>query len=144
MRIQLFADPGRSPKFKRNRIAVLLREIVREEGKKADNIGIVLVNDDYLLDLNKKFLNHRYRTDVISFELSGTDMIDGEIYISVDRAAVQARRYKVPLEREVLRLMIHGVLHLTGWEDSTRSEKLRMRRRENEFIERFYGRRMRG
>ncbi|MCL5268355.1 MAG: rRNA maturation RNase YbeY [Bacteroidetes bacterium] len=142
MKIQLFADPGRSLKIQRKRIAVLVRQIVREERKKADGISLVLVDDDYLLNLNVKFLNHQYRTDVISFDLSGSDTIEGEVYVSVDRAAVQAKRYKVPLEREVLRLLIHGVLHLTGWEDKTRSEKLRMRKRENELIERFYDKRM--
>ncbi len=142
MKVHLFVDQVRSLKLKRNRIAALVRQIVRDEGKTADSISVVLVGDQYLLELNKKFLNHRYKTDVISFELSGTKTIEGEVYISVDRASVQARRYKVSAEREIVRLLIHGVLHLTGWEDATRSEKLRMRRRENEFIERFYSRRI--
>ncbi len=141
MKVQLFAEHSRTPSLPRNRVSVLVRQIVREEGKRADNIDVVLVDDDFLLGLNKKFLNHHYKTDVISFELGGPDRIEGEIYISVDRAAAQARRFKVSLGREVLRLLIHGVLHLTGWEDGTRSQKLRMRKRENELMERFYARR---
>ena len=115
-----------------------------EEGKKSDNISIVLVDDDYLLRVNRKFLNHDYRTDVISFDLGEDEIIDGEIYVSVDRAGVQARRYKTSIEREVLRLIIHGILHLSGWDDTTRSQKLRMRKRENEFIKAFYRKRKKG
>ena len=141
MKIQLFVNYSRAPKFKRGAVADLIRQIIREEGREADNINVVLVGDDYILDVNRKFLNHHYKTDVISFNLSENEIIDGEIYISVDRAKVQARRYKVSLEKEVLRLIVHGVLHLTGWDDKTRSQKLRMRKSEDEFIKRFYGKR---
>ncbi len=138
MKVNLFVNHTLAPKFERGRISAFVRGIVRDEKKNADSINVVLVDDDYLLDVNKKFLNHNYRTDVISFDLNSGSDIEGEIYVSVDRARVQARRYKVPVSREVLRLIVHGVLHLTGWEDRTRSEKLRMRKRENVFIERFF------
>lgn len=143
MRINLFVDYPRAPKFQRVRLAALVRRILKEEKKSADSINLVLVGDEYLLEVNRKFLNHNYRTDVISFDLAENSPIEGEIYVSVDRARVQARRYKVPLEREVLRLMVHGVLHLCGWVDKTRSQKLKMRKRENTFIEPFFGRRAR-
>ncbi|MCL4511021.1 MAG: rRNA maturation RNase YbeY [Bacteroidetes bacterium] len=153
MKIQLLVNYDRAPKFRRRTLAVLIRQIIREERREADSINVVLVDDDYLLDVNRKFLNHDYKTDVISFDLSENKRIDGEIYISVDRAKVQARRYKVSLEREVLRLIVHGVLHLAGWDDKTRSQKLLMRKRENVFIsarggsasgrERLYGKRNR-
>ena len=129
-------DPA--PKLERDRIAVLVHRIVRDGRKNADIINVILVNDNYLLDVNRKFLNHAYKTDVISFDLGESEIIDGEIYISVDRAKVQARRYKIPMEREILRLIIHGTLHLVGLEDKTRSEKLRMRKYENTFIQDFY------
>ena len=118
----------------------MVRRILEEEKKAADMISLVLVDDVYLLEVNKKFLNHNYRTDVISFDLADGGAIEGEIYISVDRARIQARRYKVSLEKEVLRLMVHGILHLCGWDDATRSQKLRMRKRENTFIEPFFDR----
>lgn len=144
MRINLFVDYPRAPKFERVRLTALVRRILKEEDKIADSLNIVLVSDDYLLEVNRKFLNHNYRTDVISFDLADTDSIEGEIYVSVDRARVQARRYDVPLEKEVLRLIVHGVLHLCGWDDKTRSQKLRMRKRENAFIESFFDRRDKG
>lgn len=142
MKLRIFTEHKRAPKLKG--LALLVQKILKEEGKKSDNVSIILVNDDYLLEVNKKFLNHSYRTDVISFNLSENEIIDGEIYISVDRANVQARRYKTSLEREVVRLIVHGILHLSGWDDATRSQKLRMRKRENTFIQAFYERRKKG
>ncbi len=142
MKLRIFVDHKHAPKL--GHIAPLARKILMEEGKKSDNISIVLVDDDYLLRVNRKFLNHDYRTDVISFDLGEDEIIDGEIYVSVDRAGVQARRYKTSIEREVLRLIIHGILHLSGWDDTTRSQKLRMRKRENEFIKAFYRKRKKG
>ena len=138
MKFNLFVNYDPAPKLERDRIAVLVRRIVRDNRKNADIINVILVNDNYLSDVNRKFLNHTYKTDVISFDLGESEIIDGEIYISVDRAKVQARRYKIPLEREILRLIIHGALHLVGLEDKTPSEKLRMRKRENTFIQDFY------
>ena len=140
MKINLFVNYPRAPKFERGRLTAMVRRILKEEQKAADMISLVLVDDVYLLEVNRKFLNHNYRTDVISFDLADGGPIEGEIYISVDRARIQARRYKVSLEKEVLRLMVHGILHLCGWDDATRSQKLRMRKRENTFIEPFFDR----
>jgi probable rRNA maturation factor len=138
VKVSLFVNHTPAPKIERAKLAVLIREIIRDEKKRAGSINVVLVDDDYLLEVNRKFLNHNYKTDVISFDLDGDGEIEGEIYVSLERAIVQARRYKVAIEKEVLRLIVHGVLHLTGWQDKTRAEKLRMRKRENVFIERFF------
>ena len=137
MRVRLFVDHEDAPRLNQKKVDSLVRCIVREEEKKSEYINVILVNDMYMLDVNRKFLNHNYRTDVISFNLGESGPIEGEVYVSVDRAKVQARRYKVSLEREVLRLIVHGVLHLTGWDDKTRSQKLQMRKRENRIIEQF-------
>jgi len=143
VKVNLFTQTRLAPKFAKESIASLLKTIVRVEQRKADIINVVLVDDDYLLEVNRKYLNHNYKTDVIAFDLNDGGTIDGEIYVSVDRAKVQAKRYRVNLYQEVLRLIIHGTLHLAGWEDTTRAEKLKMRKRENEYIERFYRRRRR-
>ncbi len=141
MKVNLFVRHPRAPKIERVRIAALAREIVREEKRIARSITVVLVDDEYLLDVNRKFLNHNYKTDVIAFDLDEGLDIEGEIYVSVDRARVQARRYKVSTKEEIVRLIVHGILHLAGWEDKTRSEKLRMRKRENRYIGTFFAKR---
>ena len=138
MRVNIFANHPDAPKLGRGRLSALVRSIIENEKKKAESVSVVLVDDAYLLEVNRNFLNHNYRTDVISFDLGEGGEIEGEIYISVDRARVQARRYKVSTEKEIVRLIVHGILHLTGWEDKTRSEKLRMRKRENAFVEPFF------
>ncbi len=140
----MFVNHDRAPKLERGEIAVLVRRIIRDERKKADSINVVLVSDDYLLDVNRKFLSHNYRTDVIAFDLSENEIIDGEVYVSVDCAKAQAKRFKIPLKAEILRLIVHGIFHLTGLDDRTRDEKLSMRKRENECIQEFYRMRRRG
>ncbi|MGC8594469.1 MAG: rRNA maturation RNase YbeY [Candidatus Kryptoniota bacterium] len=137
MTFEYFVVYGRAPKFRRTLLFKLASQILKHENHSAEKITVVLAGDDLLLDLNKKFLQHDYRTDVISFDLGEKGIINGEIYVSVDRARIQAKRYKVKTKTEVLRLIIHGLLHLAGWEDATRSQKLRMRRRENEYIRWF-------
>ena len=138
MRLRIFAEHKSAPAFDRGAVALLVRQILEEEGKKSRSVNIVFVDDDYLSGVNRRFLNHDYRTDVICFDLSEDTNIEGEIYISVDRARVQAKRYKVSPEQEMLRLMVHGVLHLSGWDDVSRSQKLRMRKREDAIIHAFY------
>lgn len=137
MTLEYFVVHEKGPKFHRVLLYRLASRILKEEHCSARNITIVLVDDNFLLNLNRKFLQHDYKTDVISFDLGEEGVIEGEIYVSVDRARVQAKRYKVKTEMEVLRLIIHGILHLTGWDDKTRSQKLKMRRRENEYISWF-------
>ena len=134
MIFEYFAVHERAPKFRQALLSKLASQIFKQEDCSAEKITLVLTDDNFLLDLNRRFLHHDYKTDVISFNLGERGIIDGEIYVSVDRARVQAKRYKVTTEAEVLRLIIHGILHLTGWDDKTRSQKLRMRRRENEYI----------
>jgi len=134
MIFEYFVVHERAPKFRQALLSKLASQIFKQEDCSAEKITLVLTDDNFLLDLNRRFLHHDYKTDVISFNLGERGIIDGEIYVSVDRARVQAKRYKVTTEAEVLRLIIHGILHLTGWDDKTRSQKLRMRRRENEYI----------
>ncbi len=138
MKLRIFAEHERAPKFRQGAISVLVRRISQGEGAVFNTVNVVLSDDNYLRQVNRKFLNHDYTTDVISFDLGENGIIDGEIYISVDRARIQAKRYRISLEREILRLIVHGVLHLSGWDDATRSQKLRMRKRENVFIRAFY------
>ncbi len=115
----------------------LIKQVVNEESLEYVQINFVYVGDDIIQRINKQFLNHDYPTDVIAFDLSDEiEVLDkiAEIYISLDRAFEQARIYKVSLENEIARLTTHGLLHLAGYKDNTRSEKLSMRRRENYYL----------
>lgn len=110
-------------------------------------MSLVFVNDSYIRDLNARYRGTRRATDVLAFPLAdegvggggpdevgeGRDLL-GEVYISTDRAVEQARRHHVALSREVARLVVHGLLHLFGYEDDTRSSRREMIRRQEAFL----------
>ncbi len=116
------------------RLKKLVKLILNGEELNFAEINIVLVDDNVIHDINRRFLNHDYPTDVISFDLSDESSKVAEIYISVDRAIQQAKVYKVEFQNELARLIAHGLLHLAGFEDETRGQKLKMRKRENLYI----------
>lgn len=94
------------------------------------NIG----SDDWLLEINKDFLNHDYLTDIITFNYNEGTLIAGEICISLDRVNDNASTFNVTRETELLRVVIHGVLHLCGLKDKTDEEKAKMREAEDYFL----------
>ncbi len=102
------------------------------------SIAVILVDDDRLLQMNRRFLSHDYLTDVITFPIESRP-IEGEIYISLDRAREQARDYGHGLTDEVRRLAAHGALHLAGYDDATELERERMRMLEDRYLERSAG-----
>jgi rRNA maturation RNase YbeY len=97
-------------------------------------LDINLGSDDWLLEINKDFLNHDYLTDIITFNYNEGTLIAGEICISLDRVNDNASTFKVPRETELLRVVIHGVLHLCGLKDKTDDEKSKMREAEDYFL----------
>jgi rRNA maturation RNase YbeY len=90
--------------------------------------------------MNRTYLRHDYATDVISFPLGEGDAVEGELYVNLDRARVQARRYGVSPTRELMRLVIHGTLHLVGFDDGREEERERMRMREDQYLARLFRR----
>ncbi len=101
------------------------------------NLNIIFVDDPTLAQMHKDYLNDPGETDVITFSLSEDDAeeIEGEIYLSIDRAREQAKIYKVTIEEEVKRLVIHGILHLNGYNDLEDGESNIMKNEENRLFE---------
>ncbi len=98
-------------------------------------LNYILTNDSVLVQLNKEYLRHFTLTDIITFDLSeNKGELSGDIYISVDRARENAREFKVTLNNEINRLMIHGVLHLMGYKDKSKEERDLMRSREEFYL----------
>jgi probable rRNA maturation factor len=111
-------------------------EFVLKQEEKIADVGIIFVDDNGIRELNKKYLNHDYVTDVISFPVDEVDgVIEGEIYICVAQADRQAREYKISLKNEISRLAIHGMLHLVGYEDTTPEQRAVMREKEDRYLE---------
>jgi rRNA maturation RNase YbeY len=116
------------------RINSLVKEIISRENKKLGEIQIVFLKDEEILEINKNFLKHNYFTDVITFNYNTKDKICGDVCISVESVARNAIRYKVSYNKELLRVIAHGVLHLVGYEDNDKESKGKMRKKENFYM----------
>lgn len=115
-----------------------IREVIHLEGHTAGAINFIFCTDSMLLEMNKLYLHHDTFTDVISFSLSESvskqSPVDGEIYISLERVRENARLFAVPLAHEIQRVMVHGVLHLLGYEDEKPRDRLKMKEKEDLYL----------
>jgi len=120
-------------RLKRQSFRSCVESVLRWGGVSDATISVILLDDSALLKLNRDYLNHNYFTDVMTFPLE-VEPLEGEIYISVDRARDQADERSIPLYEEVSRLAIHGTLHLLGYDDKTEQERKAMIQLENKFL----------
>lgn len=111
-----------------------IAEVVKRRNKRVGNISYLFCDDDYLIEVNRQYLNHDTYTDIITFDYVAADLISGDIMISVDRVGENAKNFNVPFETELHRVIIHGVLHLLGQGDKTDAEAAKMRRLEEESL----------
>ena len=100
------------------------------------NINIIFCSDEFLLDINRQFLDHDYYTDIVTFDYCDT-RINGDLFISIDRVQDNATKMSLVLNNEIYRVIIHGVLHLLGQSDKTEKEQAAMRAKENEQLEKI-------
>ena len=124
---------------KTREIKELLYKVIREENMVPGDLLFILADDTTVLEVNREFLKHDYYTDVISFNNSVGDTVNGEIYISIDTVKRNAREYGCRIIEETVRVMIHGVLHLCGYEDTGEEDRIRMFERQEMFLERIRG-----
>lgn len=115
-----------------------IKRIIDSENGHLRDVSYVYCTDEYLFKLNEKFLGHKTYTDIITFDYSEENNLSGEIYISTERVKENAQRYNVEFERELQRVMAHGLLHLLGYKDKSDEEKKVMRAKEDEKIKMFH------
>lgn len=120
-------------RLRRSEIGACVARTLQGERIGAAQVNVVLVSDDELLEINRAHLQHDYYTDVITFMLE-EEPLEGEIYISVDRAREQAAEYGVGLYEEIKRLAVHGALHLAGHDDATDAQREQMRVLEDRYL----------
>ena len=101
---------------------------------KAGDISVIFCSDDYLKQININYLNHDYYTDIITFDYSDKNIISGDLFISIDRVRENADINNEDFNREICRVIIHGILHLCGYNDKTSKEKEKMRKLEDVFL----------
>lgn len=112
-----------------------VKTVVENKGKKLGDLSYILCDDDYLLEVNRRYLDHDYYTDIITFDYTENDIIGGDLFISVDRVRDNAAALQLSEHEEMLRVMIHGVLHLLGLKDKSDEEAKQMRAAEEESLE---------
>ena len=115
-----------------------IENLVKSYGFELDELNYIFCDDTYLLEINRQYLNHDYLTDIITFPYDTEAGLKADIFISIERVAENGLQYKAAFEEELRRVMIHGVLHLIGFSDSSDEEKAIMREKENEALQLFH------
>jgi probable rRNA maturation factor len=112
-----------------------IKATAAKEGAIIKDINYIFCSDEYLLALNQGYLRHNTLTDIITFDYSASKkLIEGEIYISVERVKENAQKLKIEFHEELLRVIVHGILHLLGYSDKTSKDKTEMRKKEDSYL----------
>lgn len=115
-----------------------LSQVILSEKKKEGEINYIFCDDEYLLKINLEYLNHDTLTDIISFDYTVGNEINGDIFISVERVQDNANDFDVSFEEELRRVLVHGVLHYCGYKDKSEQDEVLMRAKEDEKMAMFH------
>ena len=124
----------KSLELKVNQFNSFISNILISEKKTEGDIVLIFCSDEYLLEINKKHLNHNYYTDIITFDYCLENIVSGDLYISIDRVKENAKTFNDSFINELSRVVIHGVLHLCGYNDKTEADQKNMRNLENKYL----------
>ena len=112
-----------------------IKRVISKEGKELNSLNVIFCSDRYLLKMNAEYLNHKTLTDILTFDHSeATNSIEGDIFISIQRVKENAIKFNSALDSELHRVIVHGVLHLMGYNDKTPHQKLKMRNKEDSYL----------
>jgi len=119
-------------------ISSWLSKVVVSEDKKLGEINYIFCDDNYLLKINLEYLNHDTLTDIISFDYSMGNELNGDVFVSIERVQDNANDFKVSFEEELKRVLVHGILHYCGYKDKTKEDEQLMRSKEDEKLAMFH------
>ena len=133
--IRFFKEDTSFELSEKQRVKVWIKSIATQEGKQMGELSYIFCSDEYLLQVNREYLDHDYYTDIITFDNAEEEgVIEGDIFVSIDRVRDNATTLQVPFETELRRVLAHGVLHLCGYKDKTPIDEQLMRAKENFYI----------
>lgn len=139
MVVKFFFSDATIQLTERNRLKAFIKQLFTIEGVLLSSLNYIFCSDEYLIGINKEFLDHDNYTDIITFCLSeAREPIDGEIYISVDRVKENAITLGISVKTELHRVIFHGALHLCGYKDKKPIDKIRMTSAENRYLALYY------
>ena len=128
------AEGVRFPNIKKRETSNWIRQVAATYGKKIGDVAYMFVNDDKILEANNEFLGHDYYTDIITFDYVEGDVLSGDLFISIDSVRENASFYGADFPTELRRVMVHGLLHLIGYDDHTPEEQKVMRSKEDYYL----------
>ncbi|MDR2038808.1 MAG: rRNA maturation RNase YbeY [Bacteroidales bacterium] len=134
MAIRFFSDGITFHLKDKRKIQHWLKTVASEEEKQIGDISYIFVSDKRILEINQQFLQHDYYTDIITFDDSDNKKISGEMYISIDTVSSNAKEYQAEFHNELLRVIVHGLLHLCGYNDKTEKGQEEMRHIETKYL----------
>lgn len=131
MAISFFAEDITLPSIKEEAVRGWIRKVAETYGKKVGDISYIFCSDEKILEVNRRFLQHDYYTDIITFDYTAGNKISGDLYISLDTVKTNAEKFATPYDEELHRTIIHGILHLCGIGDKGPGEREIMEANEN-------------
>lgn len=134
MSISYHTENVRKPKLKYRIVSIWLKQVVLKFGCITGDLTYIFCSDEYLKEINSKYLSHDYYTDIVTFNYNEANIVSGDMFISVNRVKDNSELFKCDLSDEFLRVMVHGLLHLIGYNDGSDLERETMRKLENECI----------
>lgn len=132
--IQFFFEDIHPLKIKKNHIINHIKSLILNELYEPGDISVILCTDEYLLEINRQYLNHDYYTDIVTFNYVEDSVISGDLFISIDRVKENAETFQSKFVVELYRVVFHGILHLAGYNDKTEAERKQMREKENYYL----------
>lgn len=124
--------------IRKNELKKWIESVIQSEGKRKGSITFLFSDDEQVAQLNQSFLAHKTLTDILTFDYSLDQCISGDVIISVERVNENAKTFKTDPYTELLRVMVHGVLHLCGHKDKSHDEKEKMRKTEEKYLELYF------
>ena len=122
------------PNIREAEVSAWVRQVAKSYGKVVGDINYIFVDDETMLDINRRFIGHDYYTDHIGFDYTEGNALSGDIYISLDTVRTNAEQFSVTQDEELRRIIIHGLLHLCGLRDKTPEERAEMQKAEDEAL----------